>query len=123
MATALRSESSLTTKDSHCCTDNYSSLFSDRASSLKTNNNPNKPAWTPLEDVQGRQHCQQGENYSCDAPLADSDFGSRPGAFINLSAIAKSSLKTESTKPLFVECISKHFLHSLFTDQAFPHQP
>lgn len=71
----------------------------------------------------------KGENYNCDAPLADSDFGKRAGDFVNLSITqsqsqfeaAKSSLKTETTKLLFVECISKNFLYSLFTNLAFPH--
>lgn len=72
----------------------------------------------------------KGDNYNCDAPLADSDFGKRAGTLVNLSITprqsqfeaAKSSLKTETTKLLFVECISKSFLHSLFTNLAFPHQ-
>lgn len=48
VATALQSETSLTPEESHWGTDNYSSLITGRPSSLNTNNNPNKPAWTPL---------------------------------------------------------------------------
>lgn len=133
MARALCSEL-LIAKEPHWCTENYNSVFSGTASSLRTNkiiqtNQPGSHCFTCTGICAGKATLPKGENYNSDAPLPDTDFGKRAGAFINLSITtsqsqfeaSKSSLKAETTKLLFVVCISKYFLHSLFTNLTFPH--
>lgn len=100
-----------------CCIFWYSFIF---RQTITQKNQPGSHCFTCTGGCAGKAALAKVENYNCDAPLADADFGKRAGAFINLS-ITPSQSQLEVTKVASKLRLQSSYFLDVFQRTSFIH--